>query len=314
MGCPEQIRPCLACGNCMATTFSNGSPTCAVNPLSMKEGIFAITRAVQEKKVAVIGGGVGGMEAARIAAIRGHKVDLYESDNELGGRLFDAGIHAFKESVRKLNKWYKLQINDLGIKVHLNTVMDVEKIKALDVDTVILAVGSEPLMPRTIQGIDSAKATSCVDVLTGKRNAGERVIIVGGGLVGAEMAYEYSLEGKKVTLIEALDSLMANDPNGIPYWVRDMLVQLLETNGCDIRTGCRLERITGKGAMILNKDGANIEMEADDIVIAIGFKARPSIEDKLRNCGKDVYEIVAGNGIGNIATQVSSAYEITRHL
>jgi 2-enoate reductase len=314
MGCPEQIHPCLACGNCMATTFSNGSPTCAVNPLSMKEGLYAITKAVQKKKVAIVGGGIGGMEAARVAAICGHKVDLYERDSELGGRLFDASAHIFKENVRRLNEWYKLQMNDLGVNVHLNTVMDVEKIKTLDVDTVILAVGSEPLMPRTIQGIDSVKAVSCVDVLTGKRNVGERVVIVGGGLVGAEMAYDYGLEGKKVTLIEALDSLMANDPNGVPYWVRDMLVQLLEKSGCDIRTGCRLKCINDKGVVISDKNGGKIELEADDVVIAIGFRARPSIADKLRSCGKDIYEIVASNGIGNIATQVSSAYEIARHL
>lgn len=314
MGCPEQIHPCIACENCMATTFSNGSPTCAVNPLAMKEGIYPITRAVREKKVAIIGGGIGGMEAARIASLRGHEVALYERDDRLGGRLVDAGIHSFKDSIRDLNDWYELQLKDLKVEIHLNTEMTVEKIKALDADTVILSVGSEPLMPKTIKGIDNENASSCVEVLLGKKNVGDHVVIVGGGLVGAEMAYDYGLEGKKVTVIEALDSLMSNDPNGIPYWVKDMLLELLETTNCEIKTSHKLVEITGKGALVQNKNEETYEIDADDVIMAIGFRSRPSMVDKLRNCHKDVYEINAPNGIGNIATQVNCAYEITRTL
>lgn len=314
MGCPEQIHPCIACENCMATTFSNGSPTCAVNPTAMKEGLYPLTAALRNKRVAVIGGGVAGMEAARIAAMRGHTVNLYEKDSVLGGRLFDAGVHSFKESIRELNEWYKLQLKDLGVNVHLNTPMSPDKIKALDAETVILALGSDPLMPKTIKGIDSKKAVSCVDVLTGKREVGEHVVIVGGGLVGAEMAYDYGLEGKKVTLVEALDNLMSNDPNGIPYWVRDMLIELLGTTNCDIRTGCRLDCINDKGAVILDSNGNQIEIEADDVIMAIGFRGRKSIADELRNSQKEVFEIVAGNGIGNIATQVNMAYEVARSI
>lgn len=313
MGCPEQIHPCIACGNCMASTFTKGSLTCAVNPTAMKEGLYPITRAVMEKKVAVIGGGVGGMETARIAAMRGHKVDLYEKDSILGGRLFDAGVHSFKESIRELNEWYKLQLKDLKVNVHLNQEMNAEQVKALDADVVVLSVGSEPLMPRAIQGIDSPKAVSCVDVLTGKRQVGEKIVIVGGGLVGAEMAYDYCMEGKKVTLVEALDELMSNDPAGVPYWVKDMLVELLERKGCDIRTGNRLECINEAGAVI-SSNGENVQVEADDVIMAIGFRKRESMMRELMGCGKEVYEIVVGNGIGNIQTQVSSAYEIARKL
>ncbi len=315
MGLPEQIHPCIACGNCMNTTFNNGSPTCAVNPLAMKEGVYPITRAVVEKKVAVIGGGVGGMEAARVAAMRGHKVDLYERDSVLGGRLFDAGEHSFKESIRELNAWYKLQMEqEPNITLHLNTEMSAEDIKKLDASVVILSVGSEPLMPKSIKGIDSPKAVSCVDVLTGKHTPGESVVIVGGGLVGAEMAYDYCLEGKKVTLVEALDDLMANDPVGVPYWVHDMLVELLNRKHCNILTSTRLDCVNEKGAVVLDKDGNAQEIEADDVIIAIGFRKRESMREELLGCGKEIYEVTAGNGIGSVMTQVSRAYEIVRKL
>lgn len=314
MGCTAKIHPCIACGNCMASSFKNGSLTCAVNPQAMKEGMYPIEAAGVKKKVAVIGGGVGGMEAARILALRGHQVELYEKDSVLGGRLFDAGVHSFKESIRQLNEWYKLQMEELKVKVHLNTEMSAEDIKASDADAVILSVGSEPLMPASIKGIDSAKAVSCVDVLTGKRQVGQNVIVVGGGLVGAEMAYDYGLEGKNVTIVEALDALMDNDPAGVPYWTKDLLCELLERTKCKICTGCRLEEINDEGAVISRKDGSKEQLAADDVIMAIGFRKRASMYESLMGCGKEIYEITVGNGIGNIQTQVSSAFEIARKL
>ncbi len=315
MGRPEQIHPCISCQNCMATSSSKGSPTCAVNPLAMKEGMYPVLRALRTKRVAVIGGGIGGMEAARVAALRGHQVDLYERDGVLGGRLIEAGVHSFKKSIRELVEWYRLQIQQMeNISVHLNTDLDAAAIRALDAEAVILAVGSEPLMPRSIGGIDSPKAVSATDLLDGKRVAGQKLVIVGGGLVGAEMAYDYCLEGKQVILVEALQDLMANDPNGVPYWVHDLLIELLERNHCDIRTNTRLDEINSKGAVILNADGTRTEIEADDVIVAIGFCKRPSMAQELMGCGKEVYEVAADNAIGSVATQVGAAYEICRTL
>ena len=314
MGCPEQIHPCISCQNCMNTSSTKGSPTCAVNPAAMKEGTYPVTRAPKERKIAIIGGGIGGMEAARIAAMRGHKVDLYERDSVLGGRLIEAGIHSFKDSVRELVDWYRLQLEqEENITVHLNTELNAEAIKALDAQAVILAVGADPLMPRSIKGIDAPKSVSGVDVLDGKRTVGDKLVIVGGGLVGAEMAYDYCLEGKQVTLVEALPDLMANDPNGVPYWVHDLLIELLKKYGCDIRTSTRLVEINDQGAIVAGPQGEE-QLTADDVIMAIGFRKRPSMAQELFGCGKEVYEIVAGNAIGSVATQVSAAYEICRHI
>lgn len=314
MGQPDKIRPCIACGNCMASAFNTGSATCTVNPEGMKEGLYPVTKAVNPKKLVVVGGGVSGMEAARNAAVRGHKVALIERSDKLGGRLFDAGVHSFKESIRKLNAWYIGEIKDLGVEVHLNTEAAPEYLKNMAADTVIFAIGSEPLMPRAIPGIDSAKAVSCTDVLLGKKEAGQKVVIVGGGLVGAEMAYDMGAEGKEVYLVEALDDICANDPTGVPFWVRDMLNELLDRTHVNKLMGHRLDSITDKGAVVQDKEGNKKEIEADDVIIAIGFRARPSICSELNGCGIETFDIVAGNGIGSITTQISAAYEITRRL
>lgn len=314
MGKSEKIRPCIACGNCMASAFNKGSATCTVNPEGMKEGLYPVTRALRPKKVIVVGGGVCGMEAARNAAVRGHQVELIERDEKLGGRLFDAGIHSFKQSIRELNAWYINEIKDQGVKITLGTEATAEFLKERKPDTVIFAIGSESLMPEAIPGIHSEKAVSCTDVLLGRKKVGNKAVIVGGGLVGAEMAYDMGQEGREVCLVEALDDICANDPNGVPFWVRNMLNDLLEVNHVKKLMGHRLDSITEKGAIVLNKNGEKKEIEADDVIIAIGFRARSSICDALNGCGIETFDIVAGNGIGSITTQISDAYEVTRKL
>lgn len=223
-------------------------------------------------------------------------------------------MHSFKGSIRALNEWYIGELKDLGVRVRMNTEATPELLKASGADTVIFAIGSEPLMPRAIEGIDSKKAVACTDILLGKKEAGQKVVIVGGGLVGAEMAYDMGAEGKEVYLVEALDDICANDPNGVPFWVRDMLNELLSRNHVEKLMGHRLDRITDKGAVVLDKDGNQKEIEADDVIIAIGFRARPSICKELNGCGIETFDIVAGNGIGSITTQIGAAYEITRKL
>ena len=128
------------------------------------------------------------------------------------------------------------------------------------------------------------------------------------------MAYDYGLEGKNVTIVEALDALMDNDPAGVPYWTKDLLCELLERTKCKICTGCRLEEINDEGAVISRKDGSKEQLAADDVIMAIGFRKRASMYESLMGCGKEIYEITVGNGIGNIQTQVSSAFEIARKL
>lgn len=314
-GRPDKIHPCIACGNCMASSFSKVSATCAVNPIGMRPGQYPLTRAVRPKKVLVVGGGVGGMEAARIAATRGHSVTLVERSDRLGGRLFDAGVHKFKEDIRNLAKWYDQELKDLGVTVQLGTEMTPEDIRASGADAVIFSIGADPVMPRSIPGIDHPKAVSCTDVLSGKRTVGQKVAIIGAGLVGAEMAYDMAKEeGKEIVLVDGLDDILSNDPDGVPFQTRWMLNELLDLHGVRKYMGHMLAGINDQGCVLKSKSGELVPIEADDVIIAIGFRSRKSMYEALYGTDMEVYEIVAGNGIGSIASQVNAAYEITRNL
>lgn len=314
-GRPDKIHPCISCGNCMCSSFAKVSATCAVNPIGMRPSQYPLTKALQAKKVLVVGGGVGGMEAARISAIRGHKVRLVERAQKLGGRLFDAGIHEFKQDIRALSAWYEQELRDLGVDVQLNCAMTADEIKNSDAEAVILCVGADALMPSRIAGINHQKAVLCTDVLEGKREVGHKVAIIGAGLVGAEMAYDMAKhEGKEVVLVDALGDILSNDPDGVPFQTRWMLNELLSIHGVKKYMGCFLESINDKGCVLKSKEGESIEIEADDVVIAVGFRARKSMYDEFCGTDMEVYEIVAGNGIGSIASQVNTAYEIARNI
>lgn len=314
-GRPDKIHPCIACGNCMASSFSKVSATCAVNPVGMRPGQYPLTRAVQSKKVLVVGGGVGGMETARIAAMRGHDVTLVERSDKLGGRLFDAGRHEFKQDIRNLALWYAQELEDLKVTVKLNTELSPADIRNSDAEAVILSVGADAVMPSRIPGIDHPKAVSCTDVISGKKTVGQKVAIIGAGLVGAEMAYDMAKEEEKnVILVDGLDDILSNDPNGVPFQTRWMLNELLDLNGVQKYMGHMLECINDRGCVIKDKDGNATQIEVDDVIIAIGFCARKSMYEDMYGTDKEVYEIVAGNGIGSIASQVNDAYEIARNL
>ena len=314
-GRPDKIHPCIACGNCMASSFSKVSATCAVNPVGMRPGQYPLTRAVQPKKVLVVGGGAGGMEAARAAATRGHQVTLVERSDKLGGRLFDAGRHTFKQDIRALAAWYEQELKDLGVEVKLGCEMTPEAIQASGADAVILSVGADAVMPKRIPGIDHPKAVCCTDVIDGKKAVGQKVAIIGAGLVGAEMAYDMAKEeGKEVVLVDGLDDILSNDPDGVSFQTRWMLNELLDLHGVKKYMGHMLESINDQGCVLKSKTGELVQIEADSVVIAIGFRARASMYQALYGTDMEVYEIVAGNGIGSIASQVNAAYEITRNL
>lgn len=314
-GRPDKIRPCIACGNCMASSFSKRSATCAVNPIGMRPRQYPLTRAVRSKKVLVVGGGVGGMEAARTAAIRGHNVTLVERDTRLGGRLFDAGAHSFKEDIRNLTQWYVEEFKDLDVEIQLGKEMTPELIRASGADAVIFSIGADALMPKRITGIGHPKAVSCTDVLSGKKTVGKKVVIIGAGFVGAEMAYDMAKKEKKeVILVDALDDILFNDPDEVPFQTRWMLNELLDLHKVKKYMGCTLESINDYGCILKRKDGKQIQVEAENVIIAVGFQARTSMYEALYGTDMEVYEIVARNGIGSIASQVNDAYEIARNL
>lgn len=263
----------------------------------------------------VVGGGVGGMEAARVAKERGHDVELYERDAVLSGNQIAAGMHDFKQDIRRLNEWYHRQIDELEIPVHFNCDVTPEFIKEKHPDAVILAVGGTALMPKSIPGIDHPKSVCCTDALLGKREVGDTVVIVGGGMVGCEIALDYAMKGKKVSIVEALPDIISAG-GGAPWMNAMYMKKALEKYKVDIYTSSKLASIDDEGAHIVAADDETkcSTLAADSVVVAIGFRPNPSMAKELLGEGMEVYEVKHANGIGNVMGAVWSAYEIARSL
>lgn len=314
MGRESLIRPCIACANCIDTVLAGDGPLCSVNPTAMRDHEKALTPATDKKKVLVIGGGVSGMEAARTCFLRGHDVELYEASGALGGHLIEAGSHPFKDGIAALNRWYQNELTRLGVPVHLNTPMDAEKIKAARPDAVILAVGSTHFMPK-IPGIDHHKTAGCYDVLMKNVKPGKKVVVVGGGMTGCELAYDLAAyEHCDVTLVEALPEVMSSGP-AVPKAVHAMLIDLLDYYKVRIMTGNAIAAVNDEGAVIKSMaDGSEQTLEADTVVMAIGLRPRADMTSELAGRGIQVFTTGDGLQVGNIRTCVSGAYEIARSI
>lgn len=307
-GQEEDIRPCLSCHmGCLNRIFNGKQTGCAVNPLVLRERKMQLLPAVQKKKVMVIGGGVGGMEAARVSRLRGHEVDLYEKSSALGGNLIPGGMPDFKEDDKRLVAWYKRQLEKLGVNIHYSTAVTAEMVNSSDADVVFVCTGSVPIMLK-IPGWDKENVADCVSVLTGKVSVGDNVIVVGGGLVGCELALDLSNKGKQVTIVELLpDILSAGVPVPIPNSL--MLRDMLARNKVKILTSGEIKEVTDNGAMVAH-NGEVSELKADSIVFAVGFRPVKGLYRSVLGKGKDVYEVGDGKKVANIMTAVWDAYEI----
>ncbi|MCD8368856.1 MAG: FAD-dependent oxidoreductase, partial [Clostridiales bacterium] len=207
-GATEDIRPCIACHNgCFGRLFAGEGTSCALNPAAMQEKKYEIKPAEEKKKVLVIGGGIGGMEAARLCAIRGHEVTIVEKSSQLGGIFVAAAAFDFKESDRELIQWYIRQMDKEGIKVILNQTADQAFVDQFGADEVIIATGAVPRKV-PIEGIDGDNVIEACQYLLKEKEAGQTNVIIGGGLTGVEIAYDLVNHGKKVTILEMKDKIL----------------------------------------------------------------------------------------------------------
>ena len=312
MGQPEDIRPCIGCNQgCIGALKLGRRAGCAVNAEAAREASFGLTPALQKKNVLVVGGGVSGMEAARVSALRGHAVTLCEGSSQLGGSLIPAGAHDFKADLRDLNAWYQRQLTKLGVTVELNTRLDAAAILARKPDAVVLAQGAVPVIPK-VPGIDSPKVVDCVAALTRDPDVGDKVVVIGGGLVGCETAVGYAQAGKTVTVIEALpDILSAGIP--VPESNEQMLRDLLAEGKVAIKTASRLSAVTETGVTLSTPNGEET-LEADTVVLAVGFTPRPSLADDLLGSGLEVYQVGDGVKVGSVMTAVAAGYTVGRRI
>ncbi len=286
----KEICRCIACGRCAESILKSpvGPMICSVNPAVGKEKEFesGLKSAARKKKVLVIGGGPGGMEAAAIASQRGHQVTLWEKDNKLGGQLNLATAPPGKDEVKGLLEYLTYRLNQLRIPVQLRKEVTPAAVSEFSPDAVIVAAGSKPLIPK-IKGMEQRKVISFREVLSGMAKIGKSVVVIGGGFVGCETADFLAQKGKKVTIVEILPVLAGE----LYYPYADLLISELRQRGVETFTSVKKEEITPKGMEIVDQSGKRIFLEADDIVIAAGSVADKTLFESLKGKVPELYAV-----------------------
>lgn len=302
----EDIRPCIGCHvGCAARVATHHDMCCTLNPAVGREKAYELVPAEVKKHVVVIGGGIGGMEAARVSAIRGHQVDLYEKTGVLGGVFIPASSHDFKERDRQLLKWYSCQLEKLNVSIHLNTEITAEQIDSLEADEIFVATGStEKKLP--VPGIEKSNVVSAIDCLMETKPVGDKVVVIGGGLTGSEIAYDLAKKGKTVTIVEALDSIIK--VKGIFPANQLMLKAYLKYYNVAIFTNAALCEVTDH-AVEIEVDGEKKQLEADTVVVAIGYDSNQDLYNQIDKEKHSVHLIGDANKVSNLLGAIWDAYE-----
>lgn len=283
----EDINMCTFCCNCYDCLIYGQPVTCAVNALAGREIEHPITPAAQSKKVFIIGGGPAGMEAARIAALRGHRVTLFEKKAKLGGQLRYAVLVPYQNEWQSIINYLTSQINKLNVAVKLKEEGTVRTIEEGKPDAVIVAMGATHWLPPDIPGIDGENVATAVEVLTGVKEVGQNVVIVGGGCVGCGTAEFLHQRGKKVTILEMLPVI----GHGIGVWHRSYYIDRLLSAHIRLEVMSRVVEITEKGAWI-GLPGKNLEFyEADTVIIAAGMKPVNTLAKELESKVAELYQV-----------------------
>jgi NADPH-dependent 2,4-dienoyl-CoA reductase/sulfur reductase-like enzyme len=309
-GRPEDIRPCIGDNEgCNERIITFKYISCSVNPQTGNEKALAVTPAEKQKSVLVVGGGPGGMEAAIISAQRGHQVALWEKSSKLGGSLIPGTVPDFKQDYRDYLKYLYTQLEKLGVKVELNKEATPQLVLNMKPDVVFLAIGAVSFIPN-IPGAKNKNVITAIDLLLTKKETGNSVAVIGGGLVGCETALYLAQKGKVVTIIEMLDDVIPD----VHMVNRIYLLELLAKHKVNILTKVRAQEITDSGATVIDKDDNRKTIKADTIVLAMGMIPRngllPALEDKI----PEVYSIGDCVKARKVKDAVWEAFRIARRI
>jgi 2-enoate reductase len=307
------IKPCIACHNgCFAVTSYKGKPIamfgmsrCAINPATMEEKAYELKPATTKKKVAVVGGGIGGMETAHLLKLRGHEPVLFEKSGELGGVFIAAAAPDFKEKDKMLIDWYKKQLKDLNVEVRLNTEAGPDDLAGFD--EVVLATGAKP-RKLAVQGLDSSKVIEAIEYLRGYKESGKTAVIIGGGLTGCEIAYDLALKGKKAIIVEMQDDILKVD--GLCASNSNFLREAIRYYGIDVYLENSLVKVCedGDGVKVIIRDvnGKETELRADSVIMSVGYVPDKTLSEKLPKA----QVIGDAKQVGNLKNVVFNAYDV----
>lgn len=311
----EDIRPCILCHNgCFNMCHYEGVPNdqelmdslhlarCAVNAETMQWGKHKIVPTGNPKTVHIIGGGIGGMEAARVLKLRGHEPIIHEKADRLGGTFIPASAESYKGKLRDLLAWYRKQIADLGIEVHLNE--EITSTAQFAGSPVIVATGAVARVLKNVDGYD--KMIEACDYLNGTP-VGDTVAVIGGGLTGCEIAYELALQGKKPIIVEMKNDLIAQ--TGVCLANSSYLREWFELHQVPVYLETTLDAVTDTGIVCKDKAGNRVEIACDNVISSAGYIANP-----LTKASKDVYLVGDCEQVGNLRTVVWRAYEVAMKI
>lgn len=306
----ESIRPCISCQEgCMGRIQHYSMLNCAVNPQACREKDNGLTPILKKKKVLIVGGGVAGCEAARVLALRGHEAVLYEKNDKLGGNLIPGGAPDFKEDDIALANWYAHTLEELKVEVHLNSELTKEEILKSNVDSVIIATGSTP---KVFSLGDDDKVFTAADVLLGNKDAGNTTVIVGGGLVGCELALDLAKKGKKVTIVEALRKILAlNGP--LCSANSEMLEKLVPFNGIKVKTNSKVKTYK-EGVLEVETESGLEKIECDSVILSVGYKEENSLYNELKFEIPEIHLLGDARKVSNIMYAIWDAYEVANHI
>lgn len=300
-----EIKPCILCMRCRDDLRHSGALgiRCTVGAATGREAEYSFAPAGKPKKVLIVGGGPAGMEAARVAATRGHRVTLWEKESYPGGQMVPAAIAPHKDRVRTLTDYFALELKNLGVSVKLGQEATTERIKEFAPDALVLATGVNATFPE-IPGLKEVHAVITVDVLQGKARAGSRVVIIGGELVACEVALYLASKGKKVTMMRRGAEIAAN----VGPATRIYLMKRLQDEGVIMLTSISYDRATDKGIEITTKTGQKKLIKADTIVIAAGAAPNQALYHEIQGKVPELYQIGDCVTPRNIAEAIREGY------
>ena len=279
---------------------------CAVNAETMQTDKHFIQKAKHPKTIHIVGGGIGGMEAARVLKLRGHNPVIYEKSNVLGGTFIAASSESYKGKLRDLLRWYRRQMDVLGIEVHLNTEIT-DPMKFGRKSDIIIATGSKPRILSGVPGHE--KMIEACDFLLGKE-VGQKVAVIGGGLTGSEIAYELALWGKEPIIVEMKDDLVSQ--KGVCLANSSYLREYFALHNIPVYLETKLKEVLDGAIICTDKDGKEIRIECDSVISSAGYVPNPVISDDVRTSNMDF--IGDCKQVGNLRTVIWRAYEVAMRM